>query len=496
MDRAAAVASGVGDVDPAGWLDRLDDLFGRVLAPAFVRREPRLRAWSYLLGLTSGLERKNGWTLAEFAGDATPDGMQRLLNAAVWDEDEVRDRLTGYVAAELGDPGGVLIADETGFLKSGRCSAGVQRQYTGTAGKITNCQVGVFLAYAVPAHGVRVLVDRELYVPRSWTGDGARCAAAGIAGDTEFATKPQLARRMIERAMASGLPFGWFTADEAYGDNGELRDWLEDNSVAYVVAVACDHRVPGGAGTTIRADKLAARVPVRGWHRLSCGPGSKGERLYDWALSDAGRHGQYLLIRRSATSGELAYYRCWAPCGVTLAELARVAGARWAVEECFAAVKNETALDHYQVRRRGAWYRHVTLAMCAHAWLAVVAAASRPPPGPLPGARPGAGGRATQGAGGLWTTCVPAAGQSRLSGHRRPAAGLPDGERDPATARDLVPARSSARPSPALVGLAAPASGARPALPLPAAAAAAVNPALPGRRGGWPAGRRGATIPA
>jgi SRSO17 transposase len=155
MNRAAAVAPRAGDVDPAGWLDRLEDLFGRVLAPVSVRREPRLRAWWYVLGLVSGLERKNGWTLAEFAGDATPDGMRRLLNAAVWDEDEVRDRLIGYVAAELGDRGGVLIADETGFCKSGRCSAGVQRQYPGTAGKITNCQVAVFLAYAVPARGTR-----------------------------------------------------------------------------------------------------------------------------------------------------------------------------------------------------------------------------------------------------------------------------------------------------------------------------------------------------
>ena len=226
MDRAAAAAPSVGEIDPAGWLDRLEELFGRVLAPAFARREPRLRAWSYLLGLVSGLERRNGWTLAEFAGDATPDGMQWLLNAAVWDEDEVRDRLIRYVAAEMGDPGGVLIADETGFLKSGGHSAGVQRQYTGTAGKITNCQVGVFLAYAVPAAGTRVLVDRELYLPKSWTQEQGRGTGAGIPEDTQFATKPALARQMIERAIRAGLPFAWFTADEAYGDNGKLRDWL------------------------------------------------------------------------------------------------------------------------------------------------------------------------------------------------------------------------------------------------------------------------------
>jgi len=407
MDRAAAVVPSAGEVDLAGWLDRFDDMFARVVALAFFRREPRLRARSYLLGLVSGLERKNGWTLAEFAGDATPDGMQRLLNAARWDQDAVRDALGRYVAAELGDQGGVLIADDTGFEKTGVHSAGVQRQYTGTAGKITNCQIGVFLAYAVPARGTRVLIDRELYIPRSWTGDRDRCAAAGIGGDTGFETKPQLARTMIERAIKSGLPFAWFTADEAYGDNGPLRDWLEENKVPYVVAVSCDHRVAAGAGRTIRAGALAAKVPARGWQRLSCGPGSKGERWCDWALAGAGP-AHYLLIRRSISSGELAYYRCWPAAGATLADLARAAGARWAVEESFQAAKNETALDHYQVRKRSAWYRHVTLAMCAHAWLAVTAAASRPPPGAVPGGRPGAGGRAREGATRLRATFRPA----------------------------------------------------------------------------------------
>jgi SRSO17 transposase len=401
IDRAAAAVPRVGEIDAAGWLDQFDEMFAEVLAPGFFRREPRRRARAYVLGLVSGLERKNGWTLAELAGDGSPDGTQRLLNAARWDEDAVRDALGRYVAARLGDPAGVLIADDTGFEKTGRYSAGVQRQYTGTVGKITNCQVGVFLAYAVPASGTRVLIDRELYIPRSWAGDPDRCAGAGIPAGTKFATKPELAEQMIERVITAGLPFAWFTADEAYGDNGKLRDWLEDNKISYVVAVSCDHRVPAGAGTAIRADQLAARVPARGWQRMSCGPGSKGERLYDWALAPAGQ-GRHLLIRRSITSGELAFYLCWCPGAVTLAELVRVAGARWAVEETFQAAKNEAALDHYQVRKHAARYRHVTLAMCALAWLAVTAAASRPPPG-----GPGDGGRAREGASGLWTTSRP-----------------------------------------------------------------------------------------
>jgi SRSO17 transposase len=304
----------------------------------------------------------------------------------------------------------VLVADETGFEKSGICSAGVQRQYTGTSGKITNCQVGVFLAYVVPGRA-RALIDRDLYVPRSWMDDRERCAAAGVPEGTGFATKPELAKAMIGRAMAAGLPFAWFTADETYGDNGPLRAWLEEAHIAYVMAVSCDHRVPIGASRMIRADKLAAKIPAAGWQRVSCGPGSKGDRLYDWALAAAGP-GHHLLIRRSITCGELAFYRCWAPKGATLAELVKVAGARWAVEECFATAKNETALDHYQARKHTAWYRHATLAMCAHAWLAVTAAASRPPPGePAGSSAPGPDGPGREGAAALWTTFCPGGGR-------------------------------------------------------------------------------------
>jgi SRSO17 transposase len=355
----------------------------------------------------------------------------------------------------------VLVADDTGFQKSGRCSAGVQRQYTGTAGKITNCQIGVFLAYVVPG-GPRALIDRDLYVPRSWAAGQSRCAAAGILDGTGFATKPELAKAMIGRAAAAGLRFGWFTADEAYGDNGPLRRWLEATGIAYVVAVSCDHRVPIGAGKAIRADTLAAKVPARGWQRVSCGPGSKGDRLYDWALADAGP-AHYMLIRRSLAGGELAFYRCWAPNGATLAELVTVAGSRWAVEECFRAAKNETALDHYQVRKHTAWYRHITLAMCALAWLAVTAA-SGPPHRIASSGGPGHGDPAREGA-----ALRPGTGHPWPPGHqRRRATDRPHRERGPPNARDLVPPCPPGRPPPALVTLAPPPPSPRPPLPLPA----------------------------
>ena len=319
--------------------------------------------------MLSGLERKTSWSLAEHAGEVRPDGMQRLFTTARWDQDAVRDDLRGYVAAAIGSPGGVLIGDGTGFEKGGARSAGVQRQYTGTAGKITHCQLGVFLAYASPKG--RALVDRELYLPRSWTGDQKRLAAAGVPEGTGFRTKPQLLQLMIERATAAGIPFGWVTADEAYGDNGPLRACLEERGIAYVLAVACAHVLATAAGRH-RADALAARLPRRAWQRLSCGGGAKGERRYDWALVASSRPEISLLVRRSISRpSELAFYLCHTPQPAPLRRLVQVAGARWAVEECFQAAKNETGLDHYQVRRYESWYRYVTLAMLALAFLAV-----------------------------------------------------------------------------------------------------------------------------
>jgi len=251
------------------------------LAPRFGRMEVRRRASGFLRGLLSAAERKNGWQLAEQAGDTTPDGMQRLLNYARWDAEAVRDDLQGYVVEHLGDPGGVLVIDETGFLKKGTKSAGVKRQYSGTAGRIENCQIGVFVAYA-SRHG-HALIDRELYLPESWTDDRPRCRQAGIPDQVGFHTKPQLARRMLARTLDAGVPVAWVTADEVYGQDGRLRRWLEERDVAHVLAVNCNQSLVSGLFRFERADQLAGRIPAGAWRHLSAGQGAKGERLYAWA---------------------------------------------------------------------------------------------------------------------------------------------------------------------------------------------------------------------
>jgi SRSO17 transposase len=370
------------DADLAVWVAGLDDLFALV-AGRFPRVEPRLRARAYVRGLLAPLVSKNGWTLAEAAGDATPDGMQRLLNRAAWDAGGVRDDVRGYVARHLGEAGGVLVVDETGFVKKGTRSAGVQRQYSGTAGRVENCQLGVFCAYAT-AKG-RALIDRELYLPKSWADDRDRCREAGIPDDVQFATKAELARAMLGRALDAGVPAAWVTADEAYGRDGKFRDWLEQRRIGYVVAVASSQAVAGDAGAS-RADVLAAHAPDQAWKRCSCGNGAKGPRMSDWAAASLPEDGsappgwsRYLLVRRALTRNakgehELACYLCCAPAGTGDEKLIRVAGSRWAIEECFQSAKNETGLDQYQVRRYDAWYRHATLAMLAHAYLSVTAA--------------------------------------------------------------------------------------------------------------------------
>jgi SRSO17 transposase len=373
----------------AAWSERFNELFAQV-AGSFPNARARGHGRAYLLGLLSQQERKTSWQLAEFAGDATPDGLQKLLNSAPWDEDACRDALARYVVKAVGDPAAVLAVDETGFLKKGKMSAGVARMYTGTAGRVENCQVGVFAAYVTP-DGNRALIDRELYLPEKWTDDRDRCRAAGIGDGVPFATKPELAWAMIARARDAGVPFAWVAGDEVYGGNPGLRARLEEARISYVMATACSDTIPLAAGG-MRADEALSLVPHDGWQRLSCADGSKGPRLYDWALiATAEGPGHHLLVRRSLQPGEkgtleLAFFRCWSPRDVTLPELAAVAGARWGIEDCFAEAKNEAGLDHYQVRRYRAWYRHATLAMLAHAFLAVAAHPTRPPePSPASG---------------------------------------------------------------------------------------------------------------
>ncbi|MFV0131839.1 IS701 family transposase [Streptomyces sp. HMX87] len=349
------------------------------IAGRFGRVEPRASARSYLLGLLSCVERKNCWRLAEQAGHARPGPMQRLLRYARWDVDAVRDDIRAYAVEHLGTDGGVLIVDETGFVKKGHASAGVQRQYTGTAGRIENSQVGVFLAYAT--NRGRTLIDRRLYLPEhSWCADVERRHAAGIPDEVQFQTKPRLAWEMIAAALKAGVKARWVTGDEAYGQDPQLRAALEARGTGYVMAVACSTRVRINHGrTTVRADTVAGRLPATAWQRHSAGAGAKGPRYYDWAWVHIGTSShRHLLIRRNRTTGELAFYLCWSPATVTLAELVRVAGVRWSVEECFQAAKGQVGLDHYQVRNWTSWHRHITLAMLALAFLTAVAASSAP----------------------------------------------------------------------------------------------------------------------
>ena len=362
----------------ARWAEGIERVH-ECIAGRFRRPEPRRRALEYLRGLLSPVERKNGWQLAEQAGEATPDGVQRLLYNYRWDADLIRDDLRDYVVEHLGDADGVLVVDETGFLKKGGKSVGVQRQYSGTAGRIENCQVGVFLTYA-GAKG-RTLLDRDLHLPQVWAQDRERREEAGVPEDAVFRTKPQLAQLMLERAADSGVPFSWFTGDEVYGSDRKLRRWLEREEIPHVMAIKSNEKLwawTEKGPLQVRADRLASGVEESAWVRCSAGNGAKGPRVYDWTavkirpLREPGK-GHWLLARRSlAKPGELAYYLCFGPAETTLAELVRVAGTRWAIEECFEEAKGEVGLDQYEVRRWDGWHRHITLAMLAHAYLTVI----------------------------------------------------------------------------------------------------------------------------
>jgi len=351
------------------------------IAPRFRRYEPLRHASELMAGMVSGLDRKNCWTIAEHRGDATPDGLQHLLARAKWDADGVRDDLRDYVVDALGDPGAVLVVDETGDVKKGTATVGVQRQYSGTAGRIENSQVAVCLTYAAPRG--HALIDRALYLPRSWTDDPARCQDAGIPhGQSGFATKPALATTLITRAVTAKVPAAWVAGDEVYGADPRLRAAVRGHGLGYVLATAANRRVPTHAGP-IRVDALPALIPADAWHRHSAGAGAHGPRLYSWAWfrlrgeDDTHTGVHHLLIRRNDATGELAYLRCYSPRPVPLRTLVTVAGQRWRIEESFQAAKGLVGLDQHQVRRWTSWHRWTTLAMLAHAFLAVATAAER-----------------------------------------------------------------------------------------------------------------------
>jgi SRSO17 transposase len=370
----ASTGSAVCPEDVRGWGQQLNEVARRI-GERFPRSETRDRVRAYLAGLLGPVQRKNAWQVAEQIGDGDPYGVQYLMGRADWDPDSVRDDLRGYVVGALGDPEAVLVLDETGFLKKGTKSAGVARQYTGTAGRIENAQVGVFLAYA-SRHGTAFL-DRALDLPEEWTDDPDRCEAAGVPEGTAFATKPGLAKAMLERAFAAGVPAAWVTGDEVYGGDGGLRRWLESERRPYVLAVRANQYVWVG----FRQSTVAALVkawPKRAWHEITIAAGSKGPRRYAWAWvpinNDLGPSWQrWLLVRRSLDDPEdLAYYIAAGPRRTTLTRLAKTAGARWSIEGAFESAKQEVGLADYEVRSWTGWYRHVTLSLLAHAVLAVV----------------------------------------------------------------------------------------------------------------------------
>lgn len=362
----------------------------RRIGPVFARSDALTRAMSYLSGLLSPAERKNSWQLAEISGDPNPYGFQHLLGRADWDPDVLRDKLRSYVTNYLAATDAVGVIDETGFLKKGRHSAGVARQYSGTAGRVENCQVGVFLAYATDLG--QTLLDRELYLPKEWTEDRERCRSAGIPDERAFATKPALAQQMLERSFEAGVVLGWISGDSVYGDDRKLRGWLEGRKQAYVLAVSSDQTV--WIDHVQRAiSTILAKLASAGWERLSAGVGSKGPRTYDWRrveLSDPAQQGwkRWLMFRRSISDpSEVTAYIAFAPIGTGLLEQVGVAGMRWTVEESIQCAKGEVGLDHYQVRSFSGWYRHITLAMWAQSFLSVIreetGAEAAPKKGPL-----------------------------------------------------------------------------------------------------------------
>ena len=375
------------------WASSLREVKGRI-RPLFQQERMAGSAGLFLDALLGPERRKTGWMRAEAAGDPGPWRQQALLGRARWDADALRDVVREWVIETLAEPDAVLVVDETGFLKQGKASCGVGRQYTGSAGKITNCQVGVFAAY-VSGKG-HAFIDRALYLPKTWTDDRVRRTAAHVPENVTFATKPQLARAMIERAIAAQVPFAWVAGDSIYGVS-EIEMALRRAGKGYVLGVRATHQFnswgikPLRAGT---AEEIAEDLDPSAWKRLSAGMGTKGERLYEWGyceLADlemaeynaalSGLWTRGLLIRRSLTDGELAFFSTWCPAGTPIQTLVAVEGRRWAIEDAFETAKTELGLDHNETRSWHGWHRHVSLVMLAFAMMAAVRhRANQPPP--------------------------------------------------------------------------------------------------------------------
>src|SRR6516165_5012118 len=376
------------------WASSLRDVKARI-RPLFRRKRLAASAGLFLDGLLGNEPRKTGWMRAEAAGDPGPWRQQAILGRGKWHADGLRDIVRDYVLESLADEDAVLVIDETGFLKQGKASCGVARQYTGSAGKITNCQIGVFACY-VSRHG-HAFIDRALYLPKEWADDRGRLKAAHVPTDVEFATKPQIARRMIAGAIAAKVPFSFVAADSVYG-TGSIEALLRHAGKGYVLGVAANHVFHSwGKPQLVRgtAATIAQSLPKTAWRRLSSGEGTKGLRLHDWAyleLADleasqdndtlAGEWTRGLLIRRNIASGDLAFFATWSPKGTPMTKLVAVEGHRWAIEDSFETAKNELGLDHNETRSWHGWHRHVSLVMLAFAMMVVIRHRANAEPAP------------------------------------------------------------------------------------------------------------------
>jgi SRSO17 transposase len=376
------------------WASSLRDVKARI-RPLFTQERVARSAGQFLDGLLGHEPRKTGWMRAEAAGDPGPWRQQAILGRGRWDPDALRDIVREYALETLADEDAVLVIDETGFLKQGKASCGVARQYTGSAGKITNCQIGVFAAY-VSRHG-HAFIDRALYLPKEWTDDRKRLKAAHVPDGVGFATKPQMARKMIARAIAAKVPFAFVATDTVYG-TGDIETMLRKAGKGYVLGVAANHvfhswgkkQLIGGTAAAI-----SKSLPKNAWRRLSSGEGTKGPRLHDWAYLElanldadtyndtlAGKWTRGMLVRRNINNGDLAFFSTWCPKGTPIEKLVSVEGHRWAIEDSFETAKNEFGLDHNETRSWHGWHRHVSLVMLAFVMMAVIRyhANAAPPP--------------------------------------------------------------------------------------------------------------------